>query len=102
MPRWTTWPPVWLIFGGIFDYAGKKDRLEEVVRLTEDPEIWNTPKRAQDLGRERKQLEDVVLTLESLDSGLADSGELFSMARAEEDDDTIHAVEADLTGIEAR
>lgn len=29
------------------DYPGKRDRLEEVVRLTEDPDIWNDPKKAQ-------------------------------------------------------
>ncbi|BEV73670.1 peptide chain release factor 2 [Paludibacterium sp. THUN1379] len=91
-----------MISGGIFDYAGKKDRLEEVVRLTEDPDIWNDPKKAQDLGRERKQLEDVVLTLETLDAGVSDSRDLFDMAREEGDDDTILAVQADLEGIESR
>ena len=25
------------------DYQGKKDRLEEVVGLSEDPELWNDP-----------------------------------------------------------
>ncbi|WP_133678316.1 peptide chain release factor 2 [Paludibacterium purpuratum] len=87
---------------GYLDYAGKKDRLEEVVRLTEDPEVWNDPKRAQDLGRERKQLEDVVVTLESLDAGIGDSRDLFDMARDEGDDDTVLAVQADLVDIETR
>lgn len=73
-----------------------------MVRLTEDPEVWNDPKRAQDLGRERKQLEDVVVTLEELDTGLNDGRDLFEMAREEEDDDTIAAVQEDLTGVEAR
>ena len=36
------------------DYQGKKERLEEVVGLSEDPELWNDPKRAQDIGKERK------------------------------------------------
>jgi peptide chain release factor 2 len=90
------------IFGGIFDYAEKKDRLEEVVRLMEDPEVWNDPKRAQDLGRERKQLEDIVIVIEEIDSSVADSRELFDMGREEGDDDTIHAVEADLESVETR
>ena len=29
------------------DYQGKKERLEEVIGLSEDPELWNDPKRAQ-------------------------------------------------------
>ncbi|TDR82683.1 peptide chain release factor 2 (bRF-2) [Paludibacterium purpuratum] len=73
-----------------------------MVRLTEDPEVWNDPKRAQDLGRERKQLEDVVVTLESLDAGIGDSRDLFDMARDEGDDDTVLAVQADLVDIETR
>lgn len=97
-----TWPPAPKIFGGIFDYAGKKDRLEEVVRLMEDPEVWNDPKRAQDLGRERKQLEDVVVVIEQTEATLNDSRDLFNMARDEEDDDTIVAVEADLALVETQ
>ncbi|PTU63924.1 peptide chain release factor 2 [Chromobacterium sp. Panama] len=88
--------------GGIFDYDGKKDRLEEVSRLTEDPDIWNDPKRAQELGRERKQLEDVVLVIDEISAMVGDSAELFEMGRAENDDDTILAVQADLDTAEAK
>ncbi|POZ60656.1 peptide chain release factor 2 [Chromobacterium alticapitis] len=87
---------------GYLDYDGKKDRLEEVSRLTEDPDIWNDPKKAQDLGRERKQLEDVVLVLDSINATIADSRELFEMGKSEEDDDTILAVQADLEEVEEK
>ncbi len=76
--------------------------MEEVVRLTEDPDIWNDPKRAQDLGRERKQLEDVVVVLDEIQSALDDSRELFAMGREEEDDDTVMAVRDDLQAVEER
>ena len=68
----------------------------------EDPEVWNDPKRAQDLGRERKQLEDVVVVIEQTEATLNDSRDLFNMARDEEDDDTIVAVEADLALVETQ
>ena len=42
--------------GGIFDYDAKKSRLVEVSRALEDPGVWNDAKRAQDLGKERRQL----------------------------------------------
>ncbi len=86
--------------GGFFDYDHKKDRLEEVARLAEDPNFWNDAEKAQELGRERKSLEDVVLVLDQVASGLADAAELFEMAREENDDDTLAAVQADITGIE--
>ena len=86
--------------GGFFDYPVKKDRLEEVIRLAEAPDFWNDPEKAQALGRERKALEDVVLVLDRVAAGLKDAGELFEMARAENDDDTLVAVRDDLERIE--
>jgi peptide chain release factor 2 len=86
--------------GGFFDYAVKKDRLEEVIRLSEAPDFWNDAARAQELGRERKSLEDVVLVLDRVTSSLKDAAELFEMAREENDDETLAAVQADIAGIE--
>jgi peptide chain release factor 2 len=86
--------------GGFFDYPVKQDRLEEVIRLSEAPDFWNDAARAQELGRERKALEDVVLVLDRVASGLKDAAELFEMARAENDDDTLLAVQGDIAGIE--
>ncbi|MFN3543563.1 MAG: peptide chain release factor 2 [Thiobacillus sp.] len=85
---------------GFLDYAAKKDRLEEVIRLSEAPDFWNDPEKAQALGRERKALEDVVLVLDRIATGLADARELFEMARAENDDETLVAVREDLARIE--
>jgi peptide chain release factor 2 len=86
--------------GGFFDYAVKKDRLEEVSRLSEAPDFWNDAARAQELGRERKALEDVVVVLDRVASSLKDAAELFEMAREENDDDTLAAVQADIESIE--
>ena len=64
--------------------------------MLEDPGVWSDPKRAQDLGREKKSLEGVVGTLTELHAALADGAELFEMAQAEDDDDTLAAVESDV------
>jgi peptide chain release factor 2 len=87
-------------YGGIFDYPGKHDRLQEVVGLLEDPTVWNDAKRAQDLGRERKELEGVVVNLDKISQGLADYQELFELAKLEEDDDTLESVETDVADLE--
>ena len=83
--------------GGIFDYESRKERLIEVVRELEDPTIWNKPEYAQELGRERAQLEKVVDVIESLSSSLVDASELLEMAAAENDAETVESVSADLT-----
>ena len=41
----------------------KASKLEEVNRALEDPAVWDNAERAQELGKEKRQLEDVVLTL---------------------------------------
>jgi peptide chain release factor 2 len=87
-------------YGGIFDYDAKASKLEEVDRQLEDPRIWDAPARAQELGKEKKSLEAVVLTLHLAHQQLADYAELFELASAEDDDDTLQAVEADLAGTE--
>jgi peptide chain release factor 2 len=58
--------------------------------------VWNDPKRAQELGREKKLLDDVVGRLHRLTGGLSDAQELFDMARADDDDATLVAIEADV------
>jgi len=74
----------------------------EVERELEDPEIWNKPERAQELGRERAKLEEVVNTFHSLDGGLSDAAELLEMAEEESDEATAQGVVADLDKLEQR
>ncbi len=73
-----------------------------INRELETPDVWNDAKHAQDLGREKKSLEGVVDRIGTIDAGLADVAELFSMASAENDDETLVAVEADAHAIEAQ
>ena len=90
------------IFGGIFDYDGKKERLEEVVGLSEDPDLWNDPKKAEAIGKERKMLEDVVLTIDEVSNGIDDNRMLLEMAAEEQDADAFAAVESDILALEKR
>ena len=47
-------------FGGIFDVDRKARRLEEVNREIENPDLWNDPKHAQEVSKEKKMLDDIV------------------------------------------
>ena len=82
------------------DYQGKKDRLEEVIGLSEDPELWNDPKRAQEIGKERKILEGIVLTLDNIASGIEDNRMLIEMTVEENDEEGFAAVQEDVAGLE--
>jgi len=85
--------------GGIFDFDVKKERLVEVERELENPEIWNDPDKAQALGRERTSLDVIVNTIEGLESGLADAKEILDMAVEEQDEDTVEEVKRELADL---
>ncbi|HYG55972.1 MAG TPA: peptide chain release factor 2 [Burkholderiales bacterium] len=83
------------------DFEGKKQRLSQVEQFLSDSSVWSDQKRAQELGKEKKALEAIVGTLTRVDSGLADARELFELARAEADDDTLSGVSADVEKLES-
>src|SRR3546814_3449914 len=74
----------------------KRERLEEVERELENPDVWNDPGRAQALGRERSLLDKTVNGIRELTEGLAGAGELLDLAEAEDDEDTASAVVEDV------
>jgi len=78
--------------GGIFDYDAKRERLEEVNGELENPTVWSDPERAQNLGRERAELEAVVATLNRVEKSLDEAAELHELAREEQDADTLDDV----------
>jgi peptide chain release factor 2 len=112
IPRWTSnastrsarcspiWHPAPSSSGGIFDYDRKALRLNEVNAALENPSVWNEPKRAQELGREKKSLETVVETIDHLASNVADNTELYEMSKADGDVDALQAIEAEAHKLE--
>ncbi|GAB4465626.1 MAG: peptide chain release factor 2 [Burkholderiaceae bacterium] len=70
--------------------------MSEVNRALEDPQVWSDAKRVQELGKEKKVLDDVVGRMRKLSAALADAAELFEMGRADNDDATVVAVESDV------
>ena len=66
--------------GGTFDYDAKVERLEEVSRELENPDIWNDPEYAQKLGKEKVMLDQIVDTITTLDQGTQDVEGLVELA----------------------
>ena len=64
------------------------------------PEVWNDPKRAQALGKERSDLEIIVSTIDKLDDGLGDALELLEMAVEEDDQDSVDELVSELDSLD--
>jgi len=76
--------------------------LAEVELELAEPDVWNDPDRAQELGRERSSLEIVVKTIEDLDTGIADTRELLEMVVEEGDEDALSEVESEIDNMQAQ
>ncbi len=87
-------------FGGIFDVDVKTERLQEVERELEQPDVWNIPDIAQALGRERAELSGIVKNLTQLAVGLADAKELLFIAEEEQDQTLVDDVIIELDQLE--
>ncbi|MFY7873172.1 MAG: peptide chain release factor 2 [Limnohabitans sp.] len=77
------------------DYDTKADRLRTVNASLEDPAVWNDPKKAQELGKEKKALDAIVVTIDDLTRELSDNSELFEMSKEEGDHAGLLTIEAD-------
>ncbi len=88
--------------GGIFDYEVKAERLEEVSKELESPDIWNNPEEAQALGKEKSMLEKIVTTIDDLTSGTEATQELLEMAEMDQDQEMVDEVVAELDRLGSR
>ena len=87
---------MFILSGGIFEYEERSERLIEVLRELEQPDVWNNPELAQELGKERASLENIVNTIQSLEESLSESTELLKLAEEENDEETGAVVLDDL------
>lgn len=60
-------------------------RLDELNARVEDQTLWDNPKLAQDVMRERRRLDEAISATRAIESELADTAELIEMAEAEGD-----------------
>ena len=60
-------------------------RLDELNNRVEDPTLWNDPKAAQEVMRERRRLDEAIGATRAIETELADTVELMEMAEAEGD-----------------
>jgi len=85
-----------LLFGGIFDYEAKSTRLAEIQKEWESPHVWENKERAQALGKERAELQNIVDSFTRLKSNLSDSEALLELASEDNDENTFHDALQDL------
>jgi peptide chain release factor 2 len=64
-------------------------RLDELNARVEDPSLWNSPKDAEAVMRERRRLEAAIGTVNDIGKQMADAIEYVELGEAEDDQATI-------------
>jgi peptide chain release factor 2 len=84
------------------DWDTAEHRLEEFNALTEDPDLWNDPERAQKLMRDRQMLVDAMDRYTGMSQEMSDNIELIELGEAEGDDEVVAEAEAALKALKER
>jgi peptide chain release factor 2 len=68
------------------DWDRAVQRLEELNAKVEDAALWDNPKHAQDIMRERRRLDQAITATRAIERELSDTVELIDLAESEGDD----------------
>jgi peptide chain release factor 2 len=71
--------------GGIFDLDTAPQRLAELNRRAEDPDLWSNPQSAQKVMRQRQALERAIASFNKLERAFEDALTLIELGDAEGD-----------------
>ena len=77
-------------------------RLDELNARVEDPKLWDDPKEAESVMRERRRLEAAIGAVNQIGAEMADAVEFVELGEAESDDATVQEGLASLAALAER
>jgi peptide chain release factor 2 len=84
------------------DWDRALKRLDDLNARVEDQALWNDPKAAQEVMRERRRLDEAIGATRTIEKELADTVELMEMAEAEGDGAMVDEAVAALAALAER
>ena len=84
------------------DWERALRRLDELNARVEDPKLWDSPKDAEAVMRERRRLEAAVGTVKQIGQEMADAVEFVELGEAEGDDEIVAEGLASLAALATR
>jgi len=74
-------------------------RMEEFNAMSENPDLWNNPAKAQKLMRERQMLADALDNYKNLSTDLQDNIDLIELGEMEDDSEVVSEAEAAIASL---
>jgi peptide chain release factor 2 len=88
------------VFGGIFEIDAKRAEKERLDRASIREDLWQDPKRAQELMRQRSTLQEAIEGWEDLHQQLEDQALMLELAEGEEEVTVAEEIATALTKLE--
>ncbi len=82
------------------DFDQKKDQLEEIDKLTSDPDLWNNADRAKSLLQEQQVLKKLVTATSDIIEKVNDLVDLISLGAEEKDESISEVIQSELEKVE--
>ncbi|MCJ2062874.1 peptide chain release factor 2 [Methylobacterium sp. J-088] len=82
------------------DWDTVDKRLAELNAASENPDLWNDAEAAQNVMRERQQLDEAVTAIKKLERDLEDGATLIELGEMEGDESSIREGEATILAVE--
>ena len=80
----------------VFDISDKDFNIKELEALSQRDDFWSDQEKARDVLKKKARLDHIVSHWKTLRGTIDDLNELFEMAKAEGDEETLGAVDRDL------
>ena len=84
------------------DWERALRRLDELNNRVEDPSLWNDPRAAQEVMRERRRLDEAIGATRAIEQEAADTAELIELAEMEGDEAMVAEAIASLASLADR
>ena len=84
-----TWKSDLNCCGGVFDLDGKQKRVEELNKVTSQPDFWNDSEKAQGILKEQASLKDVIDSWKKYRSALEEARFFLDVAKDEKSEEAL-------------
>lgn len=75
--------------GGVFDLDGKQKRVEELNKVTSQPDFWNDSEKAQGILKEQASLKDVIDSWEKYRGALEEARFFLDLGKDEKSEEAL-------------
>lgn len=90
----------WMIYGGIFDIDDKQEKIDQLEKITQEPDFWNDNEKAQSVLKEITKLKSWTETWINVQGKLEDITVFLELAKEENDKKTFDEVAESLDRME--